>query len=294
MDIFALIGSFGGGIIGAYIGAVPIFIFAALLAIVGAVSAMSGGGSFILDYVAFGSYLGPHIAFAGGVAAAAYAGKKKKIKSGLDLSAPLFGAGDPMTLLVGGAFGVLGFLIHYVAGTLLRLQTDLPGLAVFLSAIIARYAFGTGGLFGKIKPEEKRTYFTGGTCFWCNVLLGAGIGIATGFVYQSMINGGVSKEAMASFPVLSFGIAGASLIFAHSGAAVPATHHIAILSALAAVSSGNPLMGVVFGIAASLFGDFIGSTINSHCDTHVDPPACTIFLFTFLINLLFGSGLIRP
>lgn len=29
MDIFALIGSFGGGIIGAYIGAVPIFIFTA-------------------------------------------------------------------------------------------------------------------------------------------------------------------------------------------------------------------------------------------------------------------------
>ncbi|RKD35189.1 hypothetical protein [Lacrimispora algidixylanolytica] len=293
MDIFALIGSFGGGIIGAYIGAVPIFIFAAILAIAGAVSAMSGGGSFILEYVAFGSYLGPHIAFAGGVAATAYAGKKKKIKSGLELSTPLFGIGDPMTLLVGGFFGVLGFLIHYVAGTLLHFNTDLPAITVFLSAIIARYAFGTGGLMGKIKPKEKRTYFTGGKSFWCNVLLGAGVGTATGFVYQSMVNGGVSTEAMASFPALCFGIAGTSLIFAHSGADVPSTHHIAILSALAAVSSGNPFMGVVFGIAASLFGDFIASTINSHCDTHVDPPACTIFLFTFLINLLFGSGLLN-
>lgn len=294
MDIYALIGSFGGGIIGAFMGAVPEFILLAALAAIGAVTAMAGGGDLSLTYIAFGPYLGPHVAFAGGVAAAAYAGKKKKIKSGMDLATPLFGLGDPMILVVGGLFGVLGFLIHYAAGTLLHLNTDLPGLTVFLSAVIARYAFGSGGLLGKVEKGEKRTYYTGGKCFWCNVLLGGGIGTAAGFVYQSMVNGGASQAVMGSFPALCFGIAGATLIFAQMGFDIPATHHIAILSALAAVTSGNPVMGTVFGIVASLFGDVIANTMNSHCDTHVDPPACTIFIFTFIINLLFGNGLIRP
>ena len=50
---------------------------------------------------------------------------------------------------------------------------------------------------------------------------------------------------------------------------MPGTHHIALISALAAVTSANPVMGTVFGILASLFGDFVGKTFNSHCDSHI-------------------------
>ena len=60
------------GVLGAAMGAVPVFIFTGLLAILG-VAAASGGGPELLQ-VAFGPVLGPHVSFGGGVAAAAYAG----------------------------------------------------------------------------------------------------------------------------------------------------------------------------------------------------------------------------
>ena len=112
MNLFALVASFGGGIIGAYMGALPAFILTGVIAIAGAVAAMAGGADMTVGFIAFGSYLGPHIAFAGGVAASAYAGKTKKLGSGTDILSCLNGLADPATLLVGGVFGVIGFLIH--------------------------------------------------------------------------------------------------------------------------------------------------------------------------------------
>ena len=167
---------------------------------------------------------------------------------------------------------------------------DVYKRQVIISAVIARLVFGSSGLIGKAAPGETREYFTGGKGMLCNVILGLGIGTTTGFVYQALVDGGASAASIGSYPVLCFGIAAVSLIFAQTGFAMPATHHIALISALAAVTAQNPVMGIVFGILTSLFGDFIGKTFNSCCDTHIDPPAFTIFIFTFIVNVLFGSG----
>lgn len=290
MDIFALIASFGGGIIGAYMGALPAFILTGVIAIIGAGVAMGGGTDMTVGFIAFGSYLGPHVAFAGGVAAAAYAGKKKKLGSGTDILSSLNGLCDPMTLIVGGLFGVFGFLVHYLIGSILHLNTDLPGITVVISAIAVRFLFGTTGLVGKVPGGEKREYFTSGNGMKCNVLLGLGLGTAVGFVYQALAASGASDAVLGSYPILCFGIAAVSLIFTQTGFATPATHHIALISALAVVASVNPIMGIIFGIIASLLGDFIAKTFNSHCDTHIDPPAFTIVILTFIINILFGNG----
>ena len=111
MDILALIAAFGGGIIGAYMGALPAFIMTGIYALVGGVLTAAGvGGDVAVNYLAFGSFVGPHIAFAGGVAAAGYAGRKGKLASGTDILSSLNGLGEPDVLLVGGIFGVLGFL----------------------------------------------------------------------------------------------------------------------------------------------------------------------------------------
>ena len=86
MDILALIAAFGGGIIGAYMGALPAFIMTGIYALVGGVLTAAGvGGDVAVNYLAFGSFVGPHIAFAGGVAAAGYAGRKGKLASGTDI-----------------------------------------------------------------------------------------------------------------------------------------------------------------------------------------------------------------
>lgn len=79
MDIFALLAAFGGGAFAAAIGALPAFILTGFIAIVGAGIVAITGNSFLLDHIAFGSFFGPHITFAAGVAAAAYAGNKKKL-----------------------------------------------------------------------------------------------------------------------------------------------------------------------------------------------------------------------
>lgn len=285
---FGLIAAFGGGVLGAAFGALPAFIITGVIAIAGAVVAMGGGADLTVGLVAFGSLLGPHIAFAGGVAASAYAGKKKYTKNGADIVSALNGTGQPDILLVGGIFGLLGFGINYIFATL-AVPTDLPGITVVVLAIITRFLFGSSGLLGKYPDGEKKVYFTMGKGLLYNILLGAGIGIAVSYVGSALVAGGASAAAMGMYPILCFGISAFSLVFTQTGFAVPATHHITLPAASAMVLSGNPLIGVAFGIVCSLLGDFFGNTFNSKCDTHIDPPATTICVIMFAVNLLFAA-----
>lgn len=287
MEILSLIASFGGGLFGACIGALPAFILTGILAIAGGVAAFAGAADLTISSITFGSILGPHVAFAGGVAAAAFAGKRGKIGSGADIVSSLNGTGDYLVLIVGGIFGVLGFVIHYFYSAVLKLQTDLPGITVFTLAVITRLVFGKTGLLGKFEGEGKRVYFALGNGLIYNIVLGGGIGIAVGYVAGSLNASGVDPALMGMYPIICFGISATSLIFTQTGFATPATHHITLPAAAAAVMSGNPIMGLVFGIVGSLLGDLAGKTLNSHCDTHIDPPATAIFISMFIINTLF-------
>lgn len=287
MEILSLIASFGGGLFGACIGALPAFILTGILAIAGGVAAFAGAADLTIGSITFGSILGPHVAFAGGVAAAAFAGKRGKIGSGADIVSSLNGTGDYLVLIVGGIFGVLGFVIHYFYSAVLKLQTDLPGITVFTLAVITRLVFGKTGLLGKFEGEGKRVYFALGNGLIYNIVLGGGIGIAVGYVAGSLNASGVDPALMGMYPIICFGISATSLIFTQTGFATPATHHITLPAAAAAVMSGNPIMGLVFGIVGSLLGDLAGKTLNSHCDTHIDPPATAIFISMFIINTLF-------
>ena len=101
MDILALIAAFGGGIIGAYMGALPAFIMTGIYALVGGVLTAAGvGGDVAVNYLAFGSFVGPHIAFAGGVAAAGYAGRKGKPSRSLLKAPSIFRRSGLSTLAV--------------------------------------------------------------------------------------------------------------------------------------------------------------------------------------------------
>jgi len=83
--VYWLIAAFAGGCFGAAIGALPAFCFtgfaviageaANAVGISGAGSAAELGTSGLTNLVGFGPVFGPHIAFAGGAAAAAYAAK---------------------------------------------------------------------------------------------------------------------------------------------------------------------------------------------------------------------------
>lgn len=75
-DALMLLLAAGGGFLGAAIGGLNAFIFTGLAVLLGNAILMAGGSAGFLNTVAFGPFLGPHVAFVGGVAAVAYAGRK--------------------------------------------------------------------------------------------------------------------------------------------------------------------------------------------------------------------------
>lgn len=294
MDILALVAAFGGGIIGAYMGALPAFIMTGVFAIIGAIATAAGAPADIaIGTLAFGSFVGPHIAFAGGVAAAAYAGKKGKLSNGADILSALNGLGSPDVLIVGGVFGVIGYVIATLIGMLPVIGaggfagTDLPGITVFISALIVRFVFGKSGLTGKHQGSHK--LFSTGANFVNNVVIGLGLGIVVSFIAAGLKDNAV---ALGIFPIIMFGFSAVTLIFTQTGFAVPATHHITLPAALAASVGLNAfgvpgaILGVVFGVLGAVLGDFFACTFNSGVDTHIDPPAGTIFTLTIVINLI--------
>lgn len=304
MDILALVAAFGGGAFGALIGALPAFILTGVVAVAGAAVALAGGPDLLIGNVAFGSYLGPHIAFAGGVAAAAFAANMRTAKKiattgdeieylseglqGADITKSLNLTEDFKVIAIGGIFGILGFLINYLYAGVLGFQTDTVAMTVATSGIIARLLLGKTGLTGKYTGNGKRQYFSTGKALTHNIVLSLSLGLGVSYIAASLTQTvGVPQELVTFFPTLCFGISAVSLVFAQTGSATPATHHITLIGALAAVSSGNPLVGVLFAVISCLLGDFVLHTFNSHCDSHIDPPACAIFVCTFIIMALF-------
>ena len=304
-----LIAAFGGGLFGAAIGALPSFIFTGFAVLVGVAIAFAGSDYDFLTNVAFGPVFGPHIGFAGGAAAAAFAARRGTLESGgRDIATGLAGLGDPLPLLVGGAFGVLGYLLQYLFLGILNLATltDAIALSVFISAIIARLAFGKTGLFGKLDDESRRRgrFNPGGDRAWVAyqqgwgqaAVIGLGVGAFSAFLAISVAQ--ANPDLAPAGAVIGFGITAASLIFLQFGATVPVTHHMALPAAVAAGVSlslgvgGALIMGILGGILGALVGEVFSRLFLIHGDTHIDPPAGAIWFMTsvFLIGaLLFGG-----
>jgi hypothetical protein len=288
MNIYALIAAFGGGAFGALIGSIPAFIFTGIFAIVGGVLGLAGIAEPSIGNIAFGSFFGPHIAFTGGVAAAAFAGNKRKtLASGTDIVSALYGINDYTVILVGGIFGVIGLLLYHIYGTVLKLNTDIPAISVFTAFVIARLAFGKTGVLGKYTGEGKRKWLPDRNTLINHIVLGISVGIVVSGVALSMINSGVSAKAMAMYPIVCFGISAVSLIFLQTGFGVPVTHHITLPAAAATVMTGNIFIGILVAIVSAVLWLIAGNVVNSHCDTHIDPPATVIFISMFVINAVF-------
>jgi len=298
MDILALIAAFGGGVLGAYMGALPSFIMTGFFALVGGIGVAAGipAAGFAVD-MAFGSFLAPNIAFAGGVAAAAYARKKGVMENGADITTALYGLGEPDVLLVGGCTGIIGFIIaSLISMTPLGPMTDVPGLCVVILGICTRLIFGETGLTGKYTGTEKRQWFTGGKGFMNNLVWSLGLGLTVSFIAAVLSNSYTETwEALSGiYPVVCFGFSAITLIFTQTGSAVPGSHHITLPAATAAVvgiTAFGPygaFLGVVFAVIGAMLGNWAECTLNSYCDSHIDPPGFTIFILIIIISILRG------
>ncbi len=302
MNIFALLAAFGGGVFAASIGALPAFILTGVFSIAGAIAGMCGAGdasNILINFMAFGPFFGPHISFAGGVAAAHYAKKKGLMENGADIATPLAKFNKADVLLVGGCFGVIGFLLktlivdNIFAGTISpMLVTDGPGIIVFFSGIIARLVFG-----GKLRTGSDT--FSKGDALTSTIVIGACYSLVVAGIYTAAVNAGVPVEGFGGlYHVLIFGMCAVGLFFAEMGQPFVGCHHICIIAAEATVQSyarmGNLftslIIGVVFGVAAALLADLEGHLFNSGTDSHIDPPAFAIFIMTFVVNICFPAG----
>ncbi|MDS0257974.1 hypothetical protein NDI56_00970 [Haloarcula sp. S1CR25-12] len=326
--VVLLIASFAGGLFGAALGALPAFIFTGFMVIageainiltaqLGEVAGIATGdvAPNVTALVAFGPVFGPHISFAGGAAATAYAAKNTDMDTGFDYHEGkniLYAFGtEPDVLLVGGAFGILGMLIRQISGGL-ALPWDPIAMGVTLSAVAHRLVFGYP-LVGKIRGdglfdmspfargdmrqagdvaadggvEESRLAvepWLPHQYKWSGVaLLGIGVGVLGSYI----------ALVTESF-FLGFGISAASLLFLNCGVEkIPVTHHITLPSSTAALIFGAGgdallalLVGTVFGLYGALAGEAHQRIFYAHSDTHWDPPAAAIVLTTFTIAVL--------
>ncbi|MEF8821750.1 MAG: hypothetical protein V5A52_05690 [Halovenus sp.] len=334
LTVGVVLAGVAGGMIGAAIGALPALSLAGITIVVGEAAGGFPGNSGSLGVfevaaaplestgitgaVGLGPVFGPHVAFAGGVAAAAYAGRKETFDTSFryhqakQIAKPL--PSTPPVLLVGGAFGLFSVLVARVAAGL-ELPLDPIALAVVLSALVHRLALGYP-LLGRLRdldrsvldmsPFEDSQYWgdadnetaqgTGGRHVvepwlpdhyeWQNVaVLGVAVGIGAGYI--ALATGSV---------FLAFGITLASLLFLSLGAfSLPVTHHMALPASIAALAvDAEPVVGLVvagvFGLLAALIGELAQRVLYAHADTHFDPAFVSILVTSLLLAALVTGG----
>ncbi|MDQ2053719.1 hypothetical protein [Halobellus sp. H-GB7] len=331
--VVLLIAAFAGGAFGAAIGALPAFIFTGFVVFLGEGLAILQREVSGLDLVpqgelatgvtgviGFGAVTGPHISFAGGVAAAAYAAKRYPEMEpdgwayhfGKNIGFALGPKSD--ILAVGGLFGVLGLLVTRLVGGL-GLPTDGIAVSVFVTAIIARVAFGysilgqVGGtsLFdmSPFEREEPRVAPDGGTIEsrlatepwlphqyeWSGV---AALGVVAG-----VLSGYIWLETGSVF--MGYAISAISLLFLNLGVdRIPVTHHMTLLGSVGAILV-MPALGSEPAalLAAGALGGITGVVAEvsqrvfySHGETHVDPPAISIAVVMLAVGVLYLLGLL--
>lgn len=333
-----LLAAFAGGAFGSAVGALPAFIFTGFMVIAGETATILSGdflellgmeagplnADIITSALGFGPVFGPHISFAAGTAASAFAAKKGY----MDTDFPYHEAKNiahalgpkPDVLFVGGLFGILGYWIATLSSAL-SLPWDPIAMGVVLSAVAHRLIFRypmigkrKNGLLNMMpfEAEERRVVGEAATgeigssknrfevepwlphqYKWGDVtMLGVVVGILAAFITYK--TGSI---------FLPFGISAATLLFLNCGVSnIPVTHHISLIASTAVVAGTGGeylesslfsmlVLGGGFGIVAALCGEWIQRIFYAHSDTHLDPPAAAIVIGTFLIALLALTGI---
>ena len=200
--------------------------------------------------------------------------------------AALFGINDIKTLLVGGLYGVLGIVTFTLITKQSVFVTDYPAFCVCVVLFLNRIILGKTSIIGTLKDGEKREIFPKAEIIQNSVngfLLSLGIAI----IGQKLIEAGVSKDAMAIYPVFAFGFSALSLIFLQMGYSIPITHHVTYPAATVFILTQNIFLAAITGFINAILWVIAGRIFNSHCDTYIDPPAIVIAVSMFIINLIF-------
>jgi hypothetical protein len=305
-DVFSLILAFGGGFFAAAIGGLHGFIFTGFMVLAGHAIMLAGGSPDFLGNVAFGPVFGPHISFAGGVAAVAYAARNARNTDvgGKDIGVPLIQLERPDVLAVGGLFGMFGYVLQFLISKIPVFGglVDSVALTVLLSAFVVRLVFGRSSIFGhlpdgagwgRFSPRDDAAWVRWHEKFVPNTVLGLGVGLlAAGTVVKLAQSYPQWAQNSAAY-TLFFGISAMSLFFLSLGLSFPVTHHMTIIAALAALKFlpavgpiGAMLIGAIAGMVSAWAGELFARLWHDHGNTHIDPPAAAIWIMTLIVNAL--------
>lgn len=285
MSIMGIAAAFSGGIFGALIGGTVSFIFTGILALMGIGVLMSSGDSTILDVIAFGPFFGPHIAFAGGVAASTYAGmRRSKLESqgiecyklhpeGYDCTAPNYTSKEFGPLIVGGVFGILGYIINdLIIKT--GIAIDTIALAVAISGALSRMFIAKQGIIGDYQEADYEISMK--TSLYV-MLWGTAAGLLTAIA-------AIAIDA----PAIGWAISATSLLFIYMKVdSFPVSHHITMVAGVAAVTTGSPIIGAIAGGITGIVGEFVNKYTNSNVRGHLDMPAVCIAIGTLIVYAIF-------
>lgn len=306
--LFGLLAALAGGAVGAAIGANYAFVLTgfSVLASWGVFAAT--GSTFGFDYLAFGPFMGPHIAFAGGVAAAIYARYRGSMQDGKDVNSPLAGLGRPDIVLVGAAFGAIGYVCQIGISHIpwFGTHTDSVALTVLLSGILARVVFGGlpgAGLFkgslhnaelfppeatsfpAKIKPGPNGRWLEWQERPGQLVVIGSTFGVFAGGaslflaanVGARLTDMGLPNNLAAlNSNTFTFGISAIVILFLITNRSMPVQHHVTNIAGLATIQFFPILM-------RSSIGEFTW-TATSAWDSH----QWLMAFFALVIGAVFG------
>ncbi len=286
LDYWLLLVAFAGGATGATIGGLSLFMLCGLSAMIGTVIYLTTGDAAILQTITWGPFLGPHVAFSGGAAAAAYAAKIGKLKSGRDIVTPLIKLKSPAILAVGGSFGVLGYLLFLALEWLPKIDgiawINSIAATIVISGVITRLAFGSTGLFGIVrngsrwKPGSESDAFPWQINPLRLLILSVVMSLAAGFI----------ELAIPGSSIFVFGLTAVALVLFKFGLKVPVTHHIVLSAGLVVAVTGNIGLGLAAGIGVAFLAEFFAALFLIHADSHIDPPAFALVVVYSLYPFL--------
>ncbi|MHA6524803.1 hypothetical protein [Tessaracoccus sp. G1721] len=315
--LLGLVVSLAGGFVGAAIGANYAFAVTGICVFVSWGLFAATGSSIGFDFLAFGPFMGPHVAFAGGVAAAAFA-QRRQLADGRDVSEPLARLGRPMVLAVGASFGMAGYVIQIGIAQLPWFggHTDSVALTVFLSAVLARLLFGGSLLHPEKMNKDARGFWgriaSNDESFWLKWQQRPSQYLPIGAFFGLL--GAGSSLALATFipgadawaHTFAFGFSAIVVLFLILGHEMPVQHHITIIGGLAAVkfmpivagdgfawgdwgdevawfALGALAIGAVFGMISAFLAELQSNLFHVRGKTHIDPPAMAIWVTTTLV-----------
>lgn len=190
---------------------------------------------------------------------------------GADTSVPLYKTMDPAVVLVGGIFGMMGYMLDYLFAVAWTIPVDHIALTVVSFGIIVRLLFGNTGIPGFLCTDLNKNQFKGKD-FLFHAIWGFGLAGVIGYV-----------SLLTEINSIGFALSAFSLIFLYFGLKFPVSHHITMVAGYAALTFGSVWAGALFGLLAVLLGELIIRIINTQTETHIDMPAIVIASLSILI-----------